>query len=326
MKTNTDQTSNTTWIGIDVSKRELEIHSYNPHPKLSKPIPNTPAEIKKLITALQQIPNPHLIFEATGGYEKLLLASLQAAGINASRITPSLSRNFAKAKGLLAKTDAIDAQLLTDYGHQFQPRTTEPLAPILEEVQALIKYRRHLLDALHTEQQQLEHPQPKSVTTLVKARIRSLQKQIENLTDSLSSLAKKSPTLDSATTLLVQTKGVGVQSALSLLAAMPELGTFSNKEATSLAGLAPFNRDSGKFRGKRTISGGRKEVRQALYMSALVASRFNPILKEFYQRLLANGKPKKLALTAVMRKLLCYLNSLMKKHLKQQSQPQSSLA
>jgi len=304
MKPNTDQTSNTTWIGIDVSKRELEIHSYNPHPKLSKPIPNTPAEIKKLIAVLKQIPNPHFIFEATGGYEKLLLTSLQAAGINASRITPSLSRNFAKAKGLLAKTDAIDAQLLTDYGHQFQPRTTDPLDPILEEIQALIK----------------------CVTTLVKARIRSLQKQIEKLTDSLSSLAKKSPSLDSATTLLVQTKGVGVQSALSLLAAMPELGTLSNKEAASLAGLAPFNRDSGKFRGKRTISGGRKEVRQALYMSALVASRFNPILKEYYQRLLANGKPKKLALTAVMRKLLCYLNSLMKKHLKQQSQTQSSLA
>lgn len=247
-------------------------------------------------------------------------------GINASRITPSLSRNFAKAKGLLAKTDAIDAQLLTDYGHQFQPRITAPLDPILEEIQALIKYRRHLLDTLHAEQQQLEHPQPKSVTTLVKARIRTLQKQIEKLTDSLSSLAKKSPTLDSATTLLVQTKGVGTQSALSLLAAMPELGTLSNKQATSLAGLAPFNRDSGKFRGKRTISGGRKEVRQALYMAALVASRFNPILKEYYQRLLANGKPKKLALTAVMRKLLCHLNSQMKRHLQQQNQTQSSLA
>lgn len=260
MKTDTEQTSNTTWIGIDISKRELEIHSYHPHPKLSKPLPNNPDEIKKLITVLHKLPNPHLIFEATGGYEKLLLASLQAAGINASRITPSLSRNFAKAKGLLAKTDAIDAQLLTDYGQQFQPRVTAPLDPILEEVQALVKYRRHLLDGLHAEQQQLEHPLPKSVTTMVKARIRSLQNQIEKLTNSLESLAKKSPTLDAVTTLLVQTKGVGVQSALSLLAAMPELGRLSNKEATSLAGLAPFNRDSGKFRGKRTISGGRKEV------------------------------------------------------------------
>ena len=326
MKPNTDQTSNTTWIGIDVSKRELEIHSYNPHPKLSKSIPNTLDEIKKLISALQKIPNPHFIFEATGGYEKILLTSLQAAGINASRITPSLSRNFAKAKGLLAKTDAIDAQLLTDYGHQFQPRTTEPLDPILEEVQALLKYRRHLIEALHGEQQQLEYPLPKSVTTMVKARIRSLQKQIEKLTNSLESLAKKSPILDSATTLLVQTKGVGIQSALSLLAAMPELGTLSNKEAASLAGLAPFNRDSGKFRGKRTICGGRKEVRQALYMSALVASRFNPILKEYYQRLLANGKPKKLALTAVMRKLLCHLNSQMKNHLQQQKKSQPSFS
>ncbi|MBK1830820.1 IS110 family transposase [Verrucomicrobiaceae bacterium R5-34] len=258
---------------------------------------------------------PSLVFEATGGYEKLLLVLLQSEGIKASRITPSLARNFSKAKGLLAKTDSIDAQILTDYGIQFSPRETAALDPVIEEIQALIKYRRHLNDELHRERMHLEHLLPKSVERLVKSRMKSLQKQTEKLTAMMIALKVKSPSLDQAVELLTTTKGVGDNSALSLLVAMPELGRVSNKEAASLAGLAPFNRDSGKMRGQRKIFGGRREIRQALYMAALVGSRHNDVLNEFYQRLLAKGKPKKLALTAVMRKLLCYLNSLMKKHL-----------
>ena len=155
---------------------------------------------------------------------------------------------------------------------------------------------------------------------MVKARMKTLKKQIQKITNLMISLKAKSPVLDEAVKLITDTKGVGDNSALSLLVAMPELGKISNKEAASLAGLAPFNRDSGKMRGQRKIFGGRREIRQALYMAALVGSRHNDVLKEFYQRLLAKGKPKKLALTAVMRKLLCYLNSLMKKHL-QHDQP-----
>jgi transposase len=309
--------TNTIWIGIDVSKKELEIHCYDETLKLPSVTANTQIAITKLISKLKECAHPHLVFEATGGYEKLLLALFQAEGIKASRITPSLARNFAKAKGLLAKTDAIDAKVLTDYGIQFNPRLTAPLDPILEEIQALIKYRRHLNDELHRERMHLEHALPKSVADMVKTRLKSIQKQMDQITATTLALKAKSPTLAEAVKLLSGTKGVGENSAISLLVAMPELGKISNKEAASLAGLAPFNRDSGKMRGQRKIYGGRKEIRQALYMAALVGTRFNPILKEFYQRLLAKGKPKKLALIAVMRKLLSYLNALMKKHLQQ---------
>lgn len=302
-------------IGIDVSKKELEIHCYYSKLKLPTAIANTKTGISKVISKLKKYDDPHVVFEATGGYEKLLLVLLQSEGIKASRITPSLARNFAKAKGLLAKTDSIDAQVLTDYGIQFAPRVTAPLDPVIDEIQSLIKYRRHLNDELHRERMHIEHLLPKSVERMVKARMKSLQKQADKVTVMMLALKVKSTVLDEAVKLLTETKGVGDNSALSLLVAMPELGKISNKQAASLAGVAPFNRDSGKMRGQRTIFGGRKEIRKALYMAALVGSRYNPVLIEFYQRLLAKGKPKKLALIAVMRKLLCHLNSLMKRHL-----------
>jgi transposase len=305
----------TTHIGIDVSKKELEIHCYDSKLKLPSAIANTKTGISKIISKLKKCDDPHVVFEATGGYEKLLLVLLQSEDIKASRITPSLARNFAKAKGLLANTDSIDAQVLTDYGIQFAPRVTAPLDPVIEEIQSLIKYRRHLNDELHRERMHLEHLLPKSVERMVKARMKSLQKQADKVTDMMIALKVKSTVLDEAVKLLTNTKGVGDNSALSLLVAMPELGKISNKQAASLAGVAPFNRDSSKMRGQRTIFGGRKEIRKALYMAALVGSRYNPVLIEFYQRLLAKGKPKKLALIAVMRKLLCHLNSLMKRHL-----------
>jgi len=303
------------YIGIDISKQELEVHTYEASLKLPSTTPNTKSSILKLIKKLANEERIHCVFEATGGYEKLLLSLLQSEGIKASRITPSLARNFAKAQGILTKTDSIDAKVLTDYGFKFNPRETAPIDPIIEEIHSLIKYRRHLNDELLRERQQLEHNPPKSIQTMVKSRMKSLQKQIDKITKMMIDLKAKSPELNDAVELLTQTKGVGDNSALSLLAAMPELGKLSNKQASSLAGLAPFNRDSGKYRGRRMIYGGRRDIRQALYMAALVASRYNPTLKEFYQRLLSKGKPKKLALIAVMRKLLSHLNSLMKRHL-----------
>ncbi|MGE9268246.1 MAG: IS110 family transposase [Verrucomicrobiales bacterium] len=297
----------TSFIGIDVAKADLV--------KLPKSIPNSSREIKKLITKIRKIDHPHLIFEATGGYEKLLLKLLHEAHIPASRINPSLARNFAKAKGLLAKTDKIDARMLSDFGLHFRPLATPPTDPATGEIQALVKYRRHLKLELHRERQQLEHPQPKSVEKHVKSRLKAIQKTIDKIDTQLDELKEKSSLFREPCRLLTTTKGVGQQTALSLLVAMPELGTLSRSQAASLAGVAPINRDSGKMRGRRTIYGGRKDARQALYMAALVATRFNPILKEFYQRLLEKGKPKKLALTAVMRKLLIHLNSLMKKYL-----------
>jgi transposase len=317
MNNQNNQNQNTIYIGIDISKPELEIHSYETSLKLPSATPNTKTGINKIIKKLSKNEHIHCVFEATGGYEKPLLSMLQTEGIKASRITPSLARNFAKAQGILCKTDSIDAKVLTDYGFKFNPRETAPVDPVTEEIHSLVKYRRHLNDELHRERQQLEHTPPKSIETMIKSRIKMLTKQVVKITDLMISLKSKSPEIHDAVELLTETKGVGDNSALSLLAAMPELGKLTNNQASSLAGLAPFNRDSGKFRGRRMIYGGRKDIRQALYMAALSASRFNPILKEFYQRLLANGKPKKLALIAVMRKLLSYLNSIMKRHLQE---------
>ncbi|MEJ6778234.1 MAG: transposase [Akkermansiaceae bacterium] len=196
-------------------------------------IANTKTGIGKIISKLKKCVDPHLVFEAAGGYEKLLLVMLQSADIKASRINPTLARNFAKAKGLLAKTDSIDARILTDYGIQFSPRETAPLDPILEEIQSLVKYRRHLNDELHRERMHLEHMLPKSIESMVNSRIKSLQKQIEKVTAMMIHLKVKSASLDQAVELLTTTKGVGDNSALSLLVAMPELGRISTKEAAS---------------------------------------------------------------------------------------------
>lgn len=303
------------WVGIDVSKEELEIHSYLTSPKLPKSVPNTRAGILSLIAKFRRFPKLHIVFEATGGYEKQLMTLLQESDIAASRIKPSLVRDYARSRGILAKTDRIDAKILTDFGSQFTPSETLKADPIIEEAQALLKHRKHLSIALHRERQQLEHSPPASILKMVNRMIKHIETAIAKIDEMLTAITAKSELLRVPCKILSETKGVGEKTALSLLVFMPELGSLSRKEATSLSGLAPFNRDSGKLRGRRTISGGRREVRQALYMAAVVASRFNPILKEFYGRLISAGKAKKLALTAVMRKLIVYLNALMARYL-----------
>ena len=243
--------------------------------------------------------------------------------MKASRTTPALAREFAKAKGLLAKTVSIDARLLTDYGIQFTPRVTVALDPVLEEIQAIIKYRRHLNEQLLREKQQLEITPPKSVQAYVGKRIKQLNSQIKDIDNLLLSLKDRSPCLSEALDLPATTEGLGVNSALSLSAPMPGLGKISNKQAASLAGLAPFKRDSGQFKGQRKIHGGRREIRKAIYMAALAGSKHNEILSGFHKCLLEKGKPRKLALIAVMRKLLSHLNSLMKSHLESITQTTS---
>ena len=308
---------NETYIGIDVAKKELEIHSYDQSLDLGTVIPNTKSGIANLIRKISSSSTVHLVFESSGGYEKLLLLMLQSEGIKASRVNATHVRNFAKAKGLLAKTDTIDARVLTDFGITLSPHSTLPLDPILEEINALVKYRRKLNDESHRERMLLEQLLPSSVKKMITKRRKALAKNIAEVTAMMTKLKDQSPSLNNAVALLTRTKGVGENTALSLLVAMPELGKLTHKQAASLAGLAPFNRDSGTMRGKRQIYGGRSEIRKALYMAALVATRFNPILKGFYENLLAKGKPKKVALIAVMRKLLSHLNALMKRHLQQ---------
>ena len=303
------------WIGIDISKAQLDLDSRHPHLKLPSSVPNTPEGHQKLLKLIAQIPDIKIIFEATGGYEKPLLLTLQKSKIYATRINPAQVRSFAKAKGLLAKTDKIDAKLLAHYGDLFTPKATLPIDPELDELQDLIKYRRHLRAQLNREKMQLEHKHCRPVTAMIRRRVAGLQKQLETLAKTITAQAKSSEALRPAVKILTTVKGVADLTATSLLAAMPELGTLTRKQAAALAGVAPINCDSGTMRGRRKTYGGRSEIRQALYMASVVGARFEPILKDFYQTLLAKGKPKKVALTAVMRKLLIHLNSLMRKHL-----------
>ena len=308
------------YVGIDIAKIELEVHCYDAEPKLPESVKNNRAEVKKLITKLKKLNSAHVVLEATGGYEKLPVRLLQEAGIPVSRITPSLARNFARAKGLLAKTDKLDAKILTDFGYQFSPKPTPKPDPLIEEIHALVKHRRHLSEALHRERQQLEHEQPKSVELIANRTIKFLAKEIEKITTKITELKENDSELAAPCELLTKTIGVGELTAISLLVAMPEIGRLNRKQVASLAGLAPVNRDSGQMRGKRTIYGGRKSVRQAIYMAALSAKTHNPILREYYANQVALGKPNKLALTAVMRKLLVHLNAQMKSYLEQQEE------
>jgi transposase len=307
------------WIGIDISKDQLDLHSSHPDLNLPSSVSNSIEGHRKLLKLIAHFSEIKIIFEATGGYEKPLLRTLQKAGIHATRINPAQVRSFAKAKGLLAKTDAIDAKLLAHYGELFAPKATPPIDPELAELQDLIKYRRHLRDQLHREKMQLEHEHCKPVMAMIRRRIKSLQKQLETLSQTIADRVEKSEAIRPAIEILTTVKGVAEFTAASLLAAMPELGTLTRKQAAALAGVAPINCDSGTMRGRQKTYGGRCEIREALYMAAVVSSRFEPLLRDFYQSLLQNGKAKKVALTAVMRKLLIHLNSLMRRHLQEKS-------
>lgn len=319
---NSKTTSDTVWVGIDVSKKELQLHSSAASLRLPAKLANDNAGIRSLVHRLASRSEVHIVFEATGGYDKPLLDALHRHGITCSRLNPRRVRDFARSKGLLAKTDAIDAAVLADFGAAYQPEPTSPVDPKLEEIHALVAYRRHLQDEMEREEMQNEHPKPGFITTLVKKRIRTLKSQIQSVEKQMAAIVRSSPFLKRAVAALVEVKGVAQLTALSLLASMPELGTLNREQAASLAGLAPFNRDSGAMRGKRSIQGGRRTIRQALYMAALTAAHRNEILSAAYRKMVERGKPKKVALTAIMRRLLIHLNSIMNKVLREEKPPE----
>lgn len=316
---NTQQPISNHWIGIDISKKQLDLAIERTDIRLPATLPNSEAGMESLLEVLSQHPEFKIIFESTGGYEKPLLLFLQRHQITAVRVNPSHTRAFGRAQGLLAKTDKIDASLLARYGNTFEPKASAIIDEDLDEIRDMISYRRHLHEQLHREKMQIEHSRGHTVTSMAKRRIASLEKQIKKLTADIILKAKSSDAVARQLELLTEVKGVAELTAITLLSAMPELGTLSRKQAAALAGVAPMNCDSGSMRGTRKIKGGRIEIRKAIYMSALVASKRNPVLREFYENLVARGKAKKVALTAVMRKLIIHLNSLMRNHLKEVS-------
>ena len=299
------------YLGADVSKLTLELGC----PRLILPasIPNTPAGYRTLIKTLVRRPAPvHVVCEATGPYHRGFVAALHEAKIPVSVVNPRLPRDFARSRGQLAKTDKIDALLLADYGRTMQPVPTPKPDAQMTLLDDLVTRRSQLVEDRAREKTRLQQTSNVEALASLKLHLRHLDGQIEKLLERIAEVVKSTPGLRAKVARLVEVQGVGALTASALLAALPELGTLSKNEVTALAGLAPFNRDSGAFRGTRSIRGGRGEVRRALYMAALSASRCNPILQAFYQRLRAAGKAHKVALVAVMRKLLVHLNSILK--------------
>jgi transposase len=295
-------------VGIDVAKPRLDV-AVRPSGAQWQ-VPNDEAGLAELVARLRPLAPQLIVLEASGGWELLGASILAGAGLPVAVVNPRQVRDFAKATGQLAKTDALDAQVLAHFAAVVQP----PPRPLPDADQqalaALLTRRRQVLGMLTAERQRLGTARP-PVRGRVRAHIRWLEQELADLDDELGRTIRASPVWREQDALLRSVPGVGPVVALTLLAELPELGRLDRKRIAALVGLAPLNCDSGTRRGRRVVWGGRGRVRCALYMAALVASRHNPVIRAFYQRLLAAGKPKMVALTACMHKLLIILNAIL---------------
>lgn len=296
------------YAGLDIAKATFQLDLQNRSYDLS----NTPGGHTQLIKRLAAIPGVQVICEATGGYERSVVAALHAAAIPVSIINPSRVRQFARASGELAKTDPIDAAVLTAFGQAFTPQPTPPRSATEIKLAALVSRRAQLLELHLAERQRADTCTEPVLRKLFTTWLAQMEKQIAKVQALIEELLAGQATLANQVRRLDEIIGVGRITAVTVLATMPELGQLNRRQAAALAGLCPYNRDSGQWAGRRCISGGRAEVRRALYMAALSASRSNHLLKPFYDRLVAAGKPPKVALTAVMRKLIVLINHLLK--------------
>ena len=303
--------SNTTksFVGIDVSKSELEIWIRPTNKSLT--FANTEDGIALMIEHLKTLSPSLIVLEATGGYEMAAVNAMASKKLPVVAINARQIRDFAKSTGKLAKTDRIDAQVIAHFAEVVRP----PLRPLKDEqtqrLQALNTRRRQIVKMITAEQNRL-HQAPKWTAKTIKSHISWLNKELKKIDKEISNLIKGSPIWRQKDAILQSFKGVGPITSSKVLSSLPELGTLSSKKISALVGVAPLNRDSGKFRGTRGVWGGRRDVRAVLYMAALSASRSNPVIREFYTRLIQAGKPHKVAMTACMRKMIVILNSMLK--------------
>jgi transposase len=296
------------YLGLDIAQASLQLDL----PTKQASLKNSAVGHAALIDRLAGVPGAHIICEATGGYERAVVAALQQAGIPVTVVNPTRVRFFARAGGQQAKTDAIDATVLSAYGAAYKPSPTPAPTAVQTELAALVNRRLQLKELLVAEHQRAEACLSKDLRRLAAQFEKQIEKQLAKVEELITQLLAQETALATHVNKLVTIPSVGRVTAVSVLAELPELGRFADHQIVALAGLAPWNRDSGTWKGQRRISGGRAPARRALYMAALTASRSNPILKAFYARLRAKGKPAKVALTAVMRKLLVLMNRLLK--------------
>lgn len=309
------------FVGIDVSKDHLDVAL---HPGQDSPqFNNDPGGIDRLAQWLDTLAPTLVVLEATGGLERPAACALGAAGLPLAVVNPRQVRHFAKASGELAKTDALDAAVLAHFAAAVEPPVRPLPEPQLQQLKALVARRRQIVEMITAERNRLGTALP-VVRQQIEKHITWLKKELKKLDEDSDRTVRSSPLWLHKAKLLESAPGVGPVVTWTLLAELPELGTLSGKQIAALAGLAPFNRDSGRFRGQRSCWGGRASVRPALYMATLSAIRHNPVIEAFHQRLIGLGKPPKVAITASMRKFLVILNTMLKSNTHWQSQTQKN--
>jgi transposase len=298
------------FVGVDVSKGRLDV-VMRPGNE-AKSVSNDEAGIAQLVEELQQKKPSLVVLEATGGLETPLVAALALAELPVAVLNPRQVRDFARATGKLAKTDAIDAAVLAHMAEAVRPEPRALPDAQTRELAARVARRRQLVEMLVAEQNRLGSTQAKRVRKDLVAHIDWLREALRRADRDLDEEIKRSPLWRRKIELLTSVPGVGPTVSRTLLAELPELGRMDRRQIAALVGIAPLNRDSGTWHGRRSVWGGRAHVRSSLYMSALVAARYNPVIKRFYERLRAAGKAPKVALVACMRKLLTVLNSMLR--------------
>lgn len=299
----------TCFVGIDVSKARLDVATF-PNTQ-TWAVDNDPDGIAELARRLKPLQPERIVLEATGGYETNALVALGAQKLPVVAVNPRQTRHFAKATGLLAKTDRIDAIALARFAQALKPEIRPIPDAEARKLGALVARRGQIIQMITAEKNRREHT-PKPLGKDLEKHIAWLEKALKRIDDELQRLIRSTPAWREKDDLLQQVKGIGPKTAAVLIAELPELGQLDRRQIAKLVGLAPMNCDSGRFRGQRTIQGGRATVRSALYMPALSATRFNPEIRACYQRLRANGKIFKVALAACMRKLLVRLNAMLR--------------
>jgi len=297
------------FVGIDVSKSHLDVAVYpgGQHDRWD----NDDSGIEKLIKFVKSLPVALIVMESTGGYESLAASMLSANALPVVVVNPRLVRSFAKSTGKLAKTDQIDAHSIAHFASAVRPEQRQLKDEHVQLLAALNTRRRQIINMLVAEKNRL-HTAPKANQKNIRQHIKWLEKNLQQIDTDIQKQIRKSPIWRKDDDILQSYKGIGPVSSTTLLSDLPELGKLDSKKITALVGLAPFNCDSGQYRGRRRIWGGRSHVRKTLYMAAKSAKRFNPQIKAFYDRLRDAGKPHKVAMTACMRKMLVTLNAMLK--------------
>jgi transposase len=300
------------YVGMDIAKATLDLYALSaPQPQRQR-LPNDRQGHRSLVRWLQRLGPVQVVCEASGGYERAVVAALQAAGLIIAVVNARHVRDFARASGRLAKTDQLDAQVLAEFGQRLQPVATAPPSAAQCQLADLVTRRQQVQQLRIAEHNRLEHATHPAVRRQLQRHLVGLDRQLEQLRTWIAELIQAEPPLAQKVARLCLVVGVGQITAVVLLATLPELGTLNRRQAAALVGVAPLNRDSGLRRGHRLIGGGRAGARRALYMAALVAAFANPRFQVFYGRLVAAGKAPKVALVAVMRKLIILLNQLLK--------------